>query len=104
MELEEIGPSINFSVRRSHLASEDLFKSACKQVKNLHKTKKVKNIESDAFGSTLGRLHVPSQDISKIQTRKMKGLKGERKEKLKAKKEKAEEERKKAVEEVFTAE
>ena len=99
--MEEIGPSIDFTLRRSHLASEDLFKTASKQVKNVYKPKKVKNIEQDAFGSTLGRLHVSSQDVSKIQTRKMKGLKEDKKAKMAAKKEKAESARKKAIAEVF---
>ena len=31
IELEEIGPHLDFSVRRTHLASEDLFRTACKQ-------------------------------------------------------------------------
>merc|ERR1712227_793364 len=66
IELEDHGPHLDLSLRRTHLASEDLFKSACKQVKNVSK---------DAFGSTLGRLHVPAQKIGTIQTRKMKGLK-----------------------------
>ena len=33
IELEEIGPHIDLTLRRSHLASDDLFRSACKQVK-----------------------------------------------------------------------
>ena len=32
LELEEIGPSIDWVLRRSQLASDDLFKTACKQV------------------------------------------------------------------------
>jgi hypothetical protein len=35
------------------------------KVKNVRKQKKIKNVEEDEFGSTLGRLHVPSQDVSK---------------------------------------
>lgn len=65
-------------VRRTHLASEDLFKTACKQVKNVRKKKKVKNIEEDAFGSKLGRVHIRTQKVSQMQTRKMKGLKVKR--------------------------
>ena len=84
-ELDEIGPAVDMVLRRSHLASEDLTKTASKQVrywmhdshgkpalmplpfqvKNLHKKKKVKNIEEDAFGSTLGTVHVPAQDVSR---------------------------------------
>jgi len=106
-ELEEIGPSLDFSLRRTHLASEDLFKTACKQVKNVRTTKKVKNISQDAFGTKMGRVHVPPQEIHKIQTRKVKALKEskeEKVEKIEKKKEKAETARKKAVEKVFGGE
>ncbi len=34
-------------------------------MKNVHKPKKVKNVEEDEFGSTLGRIHVPAQDVSR---------------------------------------
>ncbi len=64
-ELEEIGPSLDLTLRRSHLASDDLYATACKQVKNVRGKKKVKNVEEDEFGSTLGRLHVPGQDVSR---------------------------------------
>jgi len=37
------------------------------------KTKK--NISKDTFGTTYGRIHIGVQNISSIQTRKMKGLK-----------------------------
>lgn len=104
IELEEIGPSIDFSLRRTHLASEDLYKTSLKQVKNVYKPKKVKNIEKDAFGSTLGRVHIPSQDVRSVQTRKMKGLKEDRKARMKEKKEKAEEARRNAIEQVFADE
>ena len=33
VELEEMGPRMDLVLRRSHLASDDLFDSACKQVK-----------------------------------------------------------------------
>ena len=33
IELEEMGPRADLAIRRTHLASEDLFKSACKQVR-----------------------------------------------------------------------
>ena len=34
-----------------------------------------KNIETDDMGDTVGRIHVGKQDLSALQTRKMKGLK-----------------------------
>ncbi|XP_073993489.1 ribosome production factor 2-like protein Non3 [Rhodnius prolixus] len=80
IELSEIGPSVDFSIRRVKLASEDFFKSACFKPKEL-KIKKKKNISRDAFGTKLGRVHVKQQDIKKLQTRKMKGLKKTVKEK-----------------------
>uniref|UniRef100_A0A1B6EHF1 Ribosome production factor 2 homolog n=1 Tax=Cuerna arida TaxID=1464854 RepID=A0A1B6EHF1_9HEMI len=74
VELEEIGPSVDFKLRRTKLASDDLFKLACKRPKAL-KVKKVKNVTHDAFGTKLGRIHMTRQDVNKLQTRKMKGLK-----------------------------
>uniref|UniRef100_A0A3Q3ART1 Ribosome production factor 2 homolog n=1 Tax=Kryptolebias marmoratus TaxID=37003 RepID=A0A3Q3ART1_KRYMA len=73
IELEEIGPSFDLVMRRTHLASDDLYKLAHKQPKAL-KPKKKKNISHDAFGTTFGRVHMQKQDLSKLQTRKMKGL------------------------------
>ena len=95
VELVEIGPAADLALRRTHLASEELFKSACKQVKNARKAKKVKNIEEDEFGSTLGTVHIKTQDINRLQTRKMKALK------VIEKQEKAEKVRKKNIESVF---
>ena len=41
---------------------------------SLLQPKKKKNISHDAFGTKLGRVHMQKQDLSKLQTRKMKGL------------------------------
>ncbi|RZF42489.1 hypothetical protein LSTR_LSTR004408 [Laodelphax striatellus] len=74
VELEEIGPSIDFKLRRTKLASDDLFSRSCKQQYCMepHNTK---NINYDKFGTRMGRIHIAKQDINKLQTRKMKGLK-----------------------------
>uniref|UniRef100_A0A674CJ24 Ribosome production factor 2 homolog n=1 Tax=Salmo trutta TaxID=8032 RepID=A0A674CJ24_SALTR len=77
IELEEIGPSFDFILRRTHLASDDLYKTAHKQPKAL-KPKKKKNISHDTFGTKFGRLHMQKQDLAKLQTRKMKGLRKRR--------------------------
>ncbi|XP_054617609.1 ribosome production factor 2 homolog [Dunckerocampus dactyliophorus] len=74
IELEEMGPSFDFVLRRTHLASDDLYKLAHKQPKAL-KPKKKKNISHNVFGTKFGRVHMQKQDLSKLQTRKMKGLK-----------------------------
>lgn len=77
IELEEIGPSFDFVLRRTHLASDDLSRLAHRQPKAL-KPKKKKNVSHDAFGTKFGRLHMQKQDLAKLQTRKMKGLRKRR--------------------------
>ncbi|XP_042234809.1 ribosome production factor 2 homolog [Homarus americanus] len=74
VELEEIGPSMTLQIRRNKFASEDLMKRACRQPKQL-KANKVKNVSKNVFGTKLGRVHMTKQDMGKLQTRKMKGLK-----------------------------
>ncbi|GAB6027756.1 rRNA-binding ribosome biosynthesis protein rpf2 [Chamberlinius hualienensis] len=74
IELEEIGPSAEFTLRRSKLASEDLYKLSRKQPVELKK-KQVKNISRTLLGSKLGRVHMQKQNLKRLQTRKMKGLK-----------------------------
>lgn len=74
IELNEIGPSIDFSVRRTKIATEDLYKLARKQPKELKVSKK-KNISRDGLGNTHMRVHVGKQQIGKIQTRKVRALK-----------------------------
>lgn len=74
IELEEIGPAFDFTVRRTKLASDDLYKKSRKTPK-VAKPKKKKNISRDVFGTKHGRIHMQTQDYGKLQTRKMKGLK-----------------------------
>jgi len=74
IELEEIGPRLDFTLRRSKLPSEDLMKQACRKPKALKVIKK-KNVSKDGLGTVHGRIHIGKQEISKLQTRKMKGLK-----------------------------
>ena len=74
IELEDMGPNMDFVVRRTKLASHDLYKQACKVAKGA-KPKKHKNISSDVFGTKHGRVHMQSQDINTIQLRKVKALK-----------------------------
>uniref|UniRef100_A0A915CN80 Ribosome production factor 2 homolog n=1 Tax=Ditylenchus dipsaci TaxID=166011 RepID=A0A915CN80_9BILA len=74
VELVEIGPSIDFSVDRTKLASEDLFKSALFKPKELM-VKPRKNISRDVFGTQHARIHVGRQHPDTIQTRKLKAFK-----------------------------
>jgi len=84
--LEEIGPSADLVIRRTKLASADLFKTACKTAVQA-KPKKVKNISKDVFGSKLGRIHMPRQDFSKLQVKRGRALRPEKR--LKGKKTRA---------------
>ena len=99
IELEEIGPSADLSIRRTKLASADLFKTACRtpvQAKVddrksniIHQSsssfllqpKKVKNISKDVFGTKMGRIHMPRQDFKKLQVKRGRALRPEKKSK-----------------------
>ncbi|CAD5117280.1 DgyrCDS6068 [Dimorphilus gyrociliatus] len=76
IELDEIGPSLDLSIRRTKLASDDLFKKACK-VPKAAKERKVKNKSQDVFGNVHGQIHMTPQDMSKLQIRKRKALKND---------------------------
>jgi len=77
VELEEMGPRMAFRVGRLQQADESVMREALKKPKQLEaKTKK--NIETDPIGDKIGKVHVGRQDLSQLQTRKMKGLKRER--------------------------
>lgn len=80
IELEEIGPSVDFTMRRIKMASKDLFKNAIKKPAPLKVTAR-KNVTRDELGNVHGRVHVGKQDVNRVQTRKMKGLKKTAKEK-----------------------
>ncbi|XP_053661219.1 ribosome production factor 2 homolog [Anopheles marshallii] len=73
IELVEMGPSLDLSVRRTKIASDNLYKVAMKQPAIL-KVAKRKNVTRDELGNVHGRVHVGKQDINVLQTRKMKGL------------------------------
>lgn len=73
IELNEIGPSIDFTIRRTKIASEDLYKLSRKQPKQL-KVGKKKNISRDQLGNTHGRVHVGNQKLGSVQTRKVRAL------------------------------
>ncbi|CAG8541443.1 5842_t:CDS:2 [Diversispora eburnea] len=74
IELEEMGPSYNFVLKRTKFAKEEVYKQATKVPRTL-KPKKEKNVNVNEMGDVVGRIHVGKQDLSKLQTRKIKGLK-----------------------------
>ncbi|KAJ3250025.1 rRNA-binding ribosome biosynthesis protein rpf2 [Chytriomyces hyalinus] len=78
VELQECGPALEMKVGRTQFADATVYKEALRVPKELQQ-KKVKNIERDEMGDKLGRVHMEKQDLTKLQTRKMKGLKRGRK-------------------------
>ncbi|XP_011024105.1 PREDICTED: ribosome production factor 2 homolog [Populus euphratica] len=80
IELVEIGPSMDFVVRRHRLPNESLKKEAMKTAKDkLHK--KIKNVSKDALQGKLGKIYVPDQKIGEMALpNKAKGVKRERRE------------------------
>jgi ribosome production factor 2 len=76
VELEPMGPWFDFRLRRTQPANEETWKNATRTVKKADpaKNKKNKNVETDEMGDKIGRVHLGRQDLSKLQARKMKGL------------------------------
>lgn len=79
MEVEEIGPRIDFRIGRAREPDEAVMKEALRRPRQLEPRAK-KNVETDVMGDKVGRVHVGRQDLSLLQTRKMKGLKRAREE------------------------
>ncbi|KAI0365164.1 Brix-domain-containing protein [Pilatotrama ljubarskyi] len=88
VELTPMGPFIDLTMRRHQEADGELLKQAMKRPKVRKQEvekglgKKRKNLEVDEMGDLRGRIHVGKQDLSKLQTRKMKGLKAGRDDEL----------------------
>ncbi|XP_039265006.2 ribosome production factor 2 homolog [Styela clava] len=74
IELQEMGPNFDFILRRTKLASDDLYKRACRKPKAA-KVSKVKNISRGNLGEKRGRIHMTKQDMGSLQLRKVKALK-----------------------------
>ncbi|KAG1758372.1 Brix-domain-containing protein [Suillus occidentalis] len=81
VELREMGPFLDLSLRRHQPPDPEMWKAALRRPKlkkqDLEKGlgKKKKNMEVDEMGDLRGRVHIAKQDLGKLQTRKMKGLK-----------------------------
>lgn len=76
--LEEIGPRLNMSVRRSKSAEDDVKKESLRQPKVRKSQKKMKNIERGVLGAKMGRVHMQKQDTGTMALRKFKGLRKEK--------------------------
>lgn len=76
-----MGPSIDLRLRRHTDPDPEVLKQAMKRPKIKKQDvesglgKKRKNMEVDEMGDLRGKIHVAKQDLGKLQTRKMKGLK-----------------------------
>lgn len=77
VEVEEMGPRMDFRVGRTKEPDEATRKEAMKKPRGMEEKTK-KNISTDSMGDKLGRVHLGRQDLSELQTRKMKGLKRSR--------------------------
>lgn len=81
VELVPMGPSLDLALRRYQSPDPELLKQSLRRPKlkkqDVEKGlgKKRKNMEVDEMGNLRGRVHVAKQDLSRLQTRKMKGLK-----------------------------
>ncbi|KAF4446628.1 valyl-tRNA synthetase [Fusarium austroafricanum] len=78
VEVEEIGPRMDFRVGRVREPDESMLKEAMKKPRGTEERTK-KNITTDSMGDKIGRVHLGKQDLSELQLRKMKGLKRSRK-------------------------
>lgn len=77
VEVEEMGPRMDFRVGRVREADESMRKEAMRKPRGIEERTK-KNITTDSMGDKLGRVHLGKQDLGQLQTRKMKGLKRNR--------------------------
>ncbi|RDX40908.1 Brix-domain-containing protein [Lentinus brumalis] len=84
VELTPMRPSLDLSLRRHTEADAELWKQAMRRPK-LRKQdvekglgEKHKNLEVDEMGDLRGRIRVGKQDLGKLRTQKMKGLKAGR--------------------------
>lgn len=77
VEVEEVGPRMDFRPGRIQEPQEHMWKEALKKPKAGEERTK-KNVSTDLMGDKLGRIHLGRQDLGDLQTRKMKGLKRSR--------------------------
>ena len=77
IQLTEMGPSVDLTVRRMQSAPPDLMAEAMKQPAAMPSAPtKIKNVERSALHGRQGRLHMPRQDLRQLTTARMKGFRG----------------------------
>lgn len=74
VDLEEVGPSFDLTVRRSQFAPEAMRKEAMRVAKDPRVHGKKKSISRNEMGDKLGQIHLGKQDLSGIVLARMKGL------------------------------
>ncbi|CUM62686.1 uncharacterized protein PRCAT00000240001 [Priceomyces carsonii] len=74
VELEEIGPRFDFKLGRFVDPSPEIQKEAHAKPRQLQ-AKEKKNVKTDFMGDKVAQIHVGKQDLNKLQSRKLKGLK-----------------------------
>lgn len=74
IDLVEVGPSMDLTLRRTKLASDDLRKETLRIHPSLLPHSKG-NVKTNAMNDKVGQLYLPRQDIGQIVTKKPRGLK-----------------------------
>lgn len=74
VEIDEIGPRLDFKIGRRVTPPPEVEKDAYAKPKQLQPKQK-KNVSTDFMGDKVAQIHLGKQDLGKLQTRKMKGLK-----------------------------
>jgi ribosome production factor 2 len=77
VEVDEMGPRMDFRVGRSKVPDEATRKEAMRKPRGTDERTK-KNISTSAMGDKVGRIHKGRQDLGMLQTRKVKALKRSR--------------------------
>ena len=74
VELQEVGPSFDMTLRRTKFASADLMKEAL-QIPPQLRPKAHKNKSSNIFGDDLGTVHMEKQNLNTMDLARMKAFK-----------------------------
>mmetsp|Transcript_15097 Transcript_15097/g.21116 ORF Transcript_15097/g.21116 Transcript_15097/m.21116 type:complete len:330 (-) Transcript_15097:184-1173(-) len=76
--LDEIGPRMNWQLRRIKSADAEVKKLSMRQPKIRKSQAKMKNIERGTLGAKMGRIHMERQDTESMALRKFKALKNKK--------------------------